>query len=264
MRQVSGTLLRSVAFLCEGSEDHFAAAGLYVAVFANAHTVFVIGGLLSVEGELVAGMGLGDVGNLEATDAVGAVPVEGPEVEHMLDILDGVDVAVDIDIVVKCINGMHELSTVGHLYTTALVDGTVLVVDNPVVDGAIVDGEYIGGLAALGVDHGPDTAAIAVDLAFVADNAEVTRGEVAHGALYPGLYAEFRILHGHLVHLDGEAREHPRAIDRQEIFHAEASGRRVEIGSIEHVVAEVAHKESLREVAVEGLGQEFVGTNFVH
>ena len=264
MRQVSGSLLRSVAFLCEGSEDHLAAAGLYVAVFANAHAVFVIGGLLSVEGEFVAGMGFGDVGNLKATDTMAAVPVEGPEIEHVLDILYGVDVAVDIDIVVIGIDGAHELSAVGHLYAAALVDGTVLVVDNPVVDGAIVDGEDIGRLAALGVDHSPDAAAVAIHLAIAADNTEVTRGEVAHSALNPGLNIEFRILHGHLVHLDGEAREHPRAIDREKIFHAEASGRRVKIGSVEHVIAEVAHKESLREVAVERLSQEFVRTNFFH
>ena len=181
MRQVSGSLLRSVAFLCEGSEDHLAAAGLYVAVFANAHAVFVIGGLLSVEGEFVTSMGLGDVGNLKATDTMSAVPVEGPEIEHVLDILHGVDVAVDIDIVVIGIDGAHELSAVGHLYAAALVDGTVLVVDNPVVDGAIVDGKDIGRLAALGINHGPNRASVAVDLAILPYYTEITRGEIAHG-----------------------------------------------------------------------------------
>ena len=264
MRQVSGSLLRSVAFLCEGSEDHFAAAGLYVAFFADAHAVFVIGGLLSVEGEFVAGMGLCHVGNLESTDTMSAVPVEGPEIEHVLDIFHGVDVAVDVNIIIKGVDGVHKRGIVGHFYTTTLVDGTLLIVDDPVVDGAIVNGEDIGGLARLGVDHRPDRTTVAVDLSIVADNTEVARGEVAHGTLHPGLDIKLRVLHGHLVHLDGKAREHPRAIDGHEIFHAKPTGRGVEVGSVEHMIAEVAHEEPLREVAMERFSQKFVRANFIH
>ena len=209
-------------------------------------------------------MGFGDISNLEAADAVHAVPVDGPEVEDVFDVFDGVDVAVDVDIVVISINGADELGIVGHLYTTALVDGALLVFDNPLVDGTVVDGEDIGRLARLGVDHRPDRAAIAIYFPVITDNAEVTGGEVAHGGFHPRLDIELGVLHGHLVHLDGEAREYPRAVDRQQIFHAEATGRGVKVGGVEHVVAEVTQEEVLREVAVEGLGEKVVGSYFIH
>ena len=126
-------------------------------------------------------MSFGDVGDLEAADAVGAVPVDGPEVEDVLDVFDGVDVAIDINIVVMGVDGADERGIVGHLYTAALVDGALLVFDNPLVDGTVVDGEDIGGLARLGVDHRPDRAAVAVHLPVLTDDAEVTGGEVTHG-----------------------------------------------------------------------------------
>ena len=61
-----------------------------------------------------------------------------------------------------------------------------------------------------------------------------------------------------------DSREHPRAVDGQQIFHAEATGRGVEVCGVEHVVAEVTHKEMLREIAMEGLGEEFVRSYFIH
>ena len=209
-------------------------------------------------------MGFGDVGDLETTDAVGAVPVDGPEVEDVLDVFDRVDVAIDIDIVVVGVDGADERGIVGHLYTTALVDGTLLVFDNPVVDGAVVDGEDVGGLARLCVDHRPDGTAVAIHFTILADNAEVTGGEVAHGRFHPRLDIELGVLYRHLVHLDGEAREHPRAVDSQQIFHAEATSRGVKVGGVEHVVAEMAHEEVLREVAVEGIGEKVVRSYLIH
>jgi hypothetical protein len=38
----------------------------------------------------------------------------------------------------------------------------------------------------------------------------------------------------------------------------------VEVGGIKHVIAEVAHEEPLREVAMEGLGHEFVRSYLFH
>ena len=245
-------------------KDHFAAAGLHVAVFADAHTVFVVGGLLTVEGEFVACMGLGDVGYLKAADAVGAIPVEGPEVEHVLNVFHGIDVAIDVDIVIISVYGMYQRGIVSHLHSATLVDGTVLVLDDPLVDSAVVDGKDIGGLACLGVDHCPDGTAVAIDMTVVAQDPEIAGGEVAHGTLHPRLDVKLCVLHGHLVHLDGKAREHPRAVDGEEIFHAEASGRGVEVGGIKHVIAEVPHEEPLREVAMEGLGHEFVRSYLFH
>ena len=126
-------------------------------------------------------MGLGDVGNLEAADAMRTIPVERPEVEYMLDILHRVDMAVDIDIVVMGGDGADQLGLIAHLDAATLVDGTFLVFDNPVVDGAIVNAEDVCWLAALGIDHGPDGASVAVDLTILPYSTEITRGELAHG-----------------------------------------------------------------------------------
>ena len=88
-------------------ENHLAAAAFGGGVFADADAEFVVGGLLAIERQGVALMGFGYIGYLEALNLVLAIPVEIPEVEHVLDILDRVDVTIDVDIVVFGIDGGH-------------------------------------------------------------------------------------------------------------------------------------------------------------
>ena len=189
----------------------------------------------------------------------------------MLDVLNGVDVAVDVDIAVVGVDGSLELCPVGHPHSPTLFYGTGFVGDYPLVDGTIVDGVDVGGLAALGVDHGPDGAPVAIDLWLLAggcwllaDNSEITRGEIAHGTLHPRLDVEARVLCRHLLHLDGQSREYPRSLDGHEVFHAEATVGAVEVGGIEHVVAQVSHKQATGEVAMERFGHKLVGSYFIH
>ena len=131
-------------------------------------------GWLAIETELVAGMSFGDVGDLEAADAVLAIPVEGPKVEHMLDVFHRVDMAIDVNIVVMGINGADKLGLIAHLYATTLVDGAFLFLYNPIIDGTIVDAEDVCRLTALGIDHGPDRASVTIDLTILPHNSEVT------------------------------------------------------------------------------------------
>ena len=209
-------------------------------------------------------MGLGNVGNLKPTDGVLPVPIEGPEIEDVLDILDGVDVTVDVDIIIIGVNGANQHGLVSHADTSALVDGTGFVGNDPLVDGPIVYVVDIGRLPRLGVNHSPDAAAIAVGMAVVADDSKISRGEVLHGRLYPRLDVETGIHAGHLLHLDGQSREHPRAVNRQQVLHAEAAVGGMEVGRIEQMVAQVTHEEPPGDVAVEGLGQERVASYFIH
>ena len=132
--------------------------------------------------------------------------------------------SVDIDIVIVSIDSAHELSVVGHLYTTSLVDGTLLILDDPIVDSTIVDREDICWLARFGVNHCPDGATIAILVTVGTDNSKVTGGEIAHSTLDPRLDIELDVLLGHLGHLDGQARKHPRTMDTHEILHAETAG----------------------------------------
>ena len=172
--------------------------------------------------------------------------------------------AVDVDIIIKGIDSTHKFCLVAHLHTAALVDRTRLVGNNPVVDGTVVNRENIRRLSCLGIDHRPDGAAVAVSVTIVSDDSEVARGEVAHGRLHPRLDTELSVLLGHLCHLDGQTREHPRTVDGHEILHAEAARRRVEIGSIEHVVTQMTHEQPAREIAVERLGHKLVTSYFIH
>ena len=168
-------------------------------------------------------MSLGNVSNLETTDMVVAIPVEGPEVEYVLDVFHAVDMAVDVDIILVGVDGADELGVVGHFYTAALVDRARLILNNPVVDGTIVDGKDIGGLARLGVNHCPDGATISILVTVGTNNSKVTGSEVAHGALDPRLDIELGVLLWHLSHLDGQSREHPRTVDAHKVLHAETT-----------------------------------------
>ena len=137
----------------------------------------------------------------------------------MLDVLHTIDMAVDVDVVVIGVDGAHQLGVVTHLHSPTLVDGTRLVLDNPVVDGSVIDAEDVGRLASLCVYHGPDAAAVAVDFCrgrrneerggivpfgLGSHHGEVAAGEVAHSTLNPRLDIELGVLRGHLGHLDGK------------------------------------------------------------
>ena len=79
-------------------------------------------------------MGLGHVGDLQALDGMLAIPVEIPQVEHVLNIFNGIDVAVDIHIVIKSINSSNEFGILPHFHAPTLVNRTRFFFFNPVVD----------------------------------------------------------------------------------------------------------------------------------
>ena len=127
-----------------------------------------------------------------------------------------------------------------------------------------MNGEDVGGLARLGVDHSPDAATVAVVAPVFTHDVEVALGEVAHGALHPRLNEELVVLTGHLLHLDGQAREHPRLLYGVQIFHADATVGGVEVGCVEHVIAQMSHHQLTLEVAMKGFGEKQVFSNFIH
>ena len=101
-------------------------------------------------------------------------------------------------------------------------------------------------------------------MAVISNNGKVTTGKVTHGTLYPRLDIELGILLRHLRHLDSQSGEHPRAIDAHEILHTKATGRRMEVGGIEHVIAQMSREEASAEVAMKRLSQKFVSSYFIH
>ena len=53
-------------------------------------------------------------------------------------------------------------------------------------------------------------------------------------------------------------------MDGHQVFHAEAAVGRVEVGGIEHLIAQIAQAQMSREVAVERLGSELVFSYLFH
>ena len=150
-------------------------------------------------------MRLSHVGNLEALNLVLTIPVDIPEVQHVLNILHRIDMAIDVHIIIIGVDSAHQFRTVTHLHAPALVDGALLVFLNPVVDSSVVDGEDIRRLTGLRVDHRPNRAAIAIHPTLVIDHTEVTTREVAHRTLHPSLHVKLRVHLRHLLHLDGQS-----------------------------------------------------------
>ena len=57
-------------------------------------------------------MGLSDISNLETLNLMYTIPIERPKVEYVFYILDTIDVAVNIDVIIIGINSSHKLSVV--------------------------------------------------------------------------------------------------------------------------------------------------------
>ena len=126
------------------------------------------------------------------------------------------------------------------LHAVAFLDGAGFVGYDIFIDGAIVNSENVGRLSCVCVDHGPYRATIAINFAFVSCDGEVTLGEITHSSLNPGLHVEVFKLFGHFLHFDGEPRQHPGAMDAEQVFHAEATTSGMEVCGVEQVVAKVS------------------------
>ena len=171
---------------------------------------------------------------------------------------------IDIHVVIIGVNGAHQLSSITHLHSPTFINGTFLVFDNPLFDSPIVNGINISGLTTLRVNHRPDAATIAIGFTVFADDCEVTGGEIAHGTLHPCLYIKLRILQWHLIHLNGETRQHPRTLDSHQVLHAKTTGRGMEISGIQHVVSQMSHEKPSTEVTVERFCHKRIATDFIH
>ena len=195
-----------------------------------------VGILVHEDAELFTVEALEAVAHLDAVYGVGTEDVEGQLIEHVLDVLDAVEMSVVVDVAVeghKLTRGLGSLDT-GTAYPC---DGAGLVA---AVGGqcAIVECGEVGRLASSHIDECPGGAGMAEDASIVADHAEVTRGEEAVDALYPGLHVVGVALVGVFVNLDGEAREHPCLAIGTEAFLAEAALVGVVAGGNQHLVSE--------------------------
>lgn len=72
------------------------------------------------------------------------------------------------------------------------------------------------------------------------------------------------ILDRHFLHLNGKARQHPRAPDGHQVPHPETAGSGMEISRIQHLVAEMPQEHPSRKIAVERLCNKLVCSYFVH
>ena len=72
-------------------------------------------------------MSLGHIGNLETMHLMVTVPADGPQVEHVLNIFHGIDMSIDINIIIIGINSVYKLGFRPYPDASAFIDGTFLV-----------------------------------------------------------------------------------------------------------------------------------------
>ena len=88
------------------TEEEAATADLGVVVsFGDSYAEVVGCCFLTIEGKAVAAMRFGYKGDFGSKQVVLAIPVDGPEVEDMLNVFDAVDVSVDVDITIEGVDG---------------------------------------------------------------------------------------------------------------------------------------------------------------
>ena len=151
----------------------------------NAHVPLVVGRLLSVKQQLIATVRLGHIGYLEALHPMCAVPINGPQVEHMFNIFHTVYVAINVDIAVCGAYGAHIFGIARHLYARYFAYGAGFFCFNILVYEAIVHGQNVGWLSCFSINHSPDASAVSIHGAIGAHHSIVSIGKIAHHALYP-------------------------------------------------------------------------------
>ena len=194
--------------------------------------------LVNEDTELLTVEALEAVAHLDTMYSVGAEDLERQLIEHVLDVLDTVEMTVVVDIAVEWhehsgrLGSLHA-STAHALYGT----GFIATVGSEL---AIVESSEVCWLACLHVDECPGGTGMAEDTAVMTEHAEVTRGEEAVDTLYPGFHVVGVALVGVFVDLDGEAREHPGLAIGTEAFLAKAALVGMVAGSDEHLIGEEA------------------------
>ena len=223
-------------------------------------------GGLGDEGEGVAKIRFGLVGDVEALETMTLEQLAGEEVEDVLNVFDAVDVAVDVHVAVMRVDGTHSRLRSGSA-RTILGNRTGLLVgrDDITENVAVFEFQEVRGLARREVNHRPNGAGIAVDATVVgvADE-EVTLCEQLHDALHPRLHLHVLVLRWHLCQLDAQARQHPRVLHFVQLINAPAAIVRMASGSVQQVVAQHAQKQVAREIHMEGLNSKGVYGDLPH
>ena len=201
---------------------------------------------------LLVVVGFVDVVDFEAREAVVVVVVEAPAVEQQLYVARGVDVAVEVDVAVGEAVGdalvFGERAQARELRAAAL---------HPLGEEAgdplhVAD---VGGLAADGVEHGPDGARPSYGVAGAVEDLEIALGEEAVDPRHPCAHGVMVVDAGIALHLEPHAREHPCAMGGREVVVAYPHLVGVEGGHLYEAVDEQGHWHAPLRVALGG-GEE--------
>ena len=200
--------------------------------------------------EAVAAIAFQAVAHFDARHAVPVVPRFGEGVEHHVNVADGIDVPVDVEVavdgrVLEHRFGRHAASARGtchrHLFGQHHVGET-----------AVGERFEIDGLARGVVDERPSGRAVAVDAAIcTADGVEAV-GELPEDALHPrgNRIVVARARQG--AHFEDEACQHPSLAVLLHVGVPEPMGFSVERGGAQDLVAQVAPRESSGVVFLKG------------
>ena len=171
-------------------------------------------------------------------------PFDIEQVECVFYVFYAVDMAVDVNIIIICVDSPYEFGSLAHPCPSGLVYGARLVLLHIFQYQSVVDTQYVNRLPRHRINHSPDALAITADPAISTRDGEVTSCEILHSALHPRLNGELVVGFRHDVHLDDKPRQYPCAVHRPEHVHAISAVVAVEVGSIEHVVAQMSHEET--------------------
>jgi len=240
-------------------EADFCLADDIPVIFSDLDGCLVIIDCLLIETETVAKVGLCLIGYLKAVDALLLESFAGKKVENVLDVLDAVDVAVDIDIAIVGVDGTDQLRVVEMKASVSLDGAHILLFWNNIIqDVTIVEGQQVTGLACLKVYHCPDAAGIAERRAVGAMDGEVAVCKVPHSALHPCPHLAMLELTRHLHHLDAKARKHPCVPGLVERTDAPTTPLRVIASGIEKMIAQHPQEDAPCEIHMERLHIERV------
>ena len=232
------------------TELYFATACLFQSVgvgrlFHYLYVEFAVGTLFDDEVQTVAKVGFGGVGYVDACESVLSVPVERPQVEHVLYVFHGVHMAVHVDVAVMRVDDLCRLGVLRQSDTLERFDGAGLLVLYVGSDESVAFGENIYRLSCLGVYHRPDAASVAAGVAVGIAYGEVAACEEFHHVFHPCIDGNAVVGDGHFLHFHYEAREHPCLVYGVEVVHAVASLVGVEVGGVEQMVAQMPDEDAM-------------------
>ena len=178
----------------------------------------------------------------------------------MLDVLDAVHVAVQVNVTVFHLTFAHQLRMT-HLDASGFVNRTVLhayiVNYRPAVQC-----QQIGRLAGFHTDHGPYRTGITDGFSvFIQDGKISVRKQTVH-IFHPRLYGETFVCARHILQFYCQSGKYPRVMILIQRGNTKSSVGCMKPGAVQQMVAQYAHSQPFHKIHMKRFGYKPVSSNF--